>query len=117
MNLNINFPKIIHFSISLSHKAVISKNNIAEKIFAVNPTNSIIFLGKDTVKPTKADMKKAAEILTDNPEYALSQGLVNNLSTMNTLAHEMLSFKQHNSETIKYQKNLLEGLYLVKFCS
>ena len=79
LDLNINFPEIAHFSISFSHKTVISKNNIADKKFAVNPTNSIIFFGKAIVNPTKAERKKAADILIAKPENALSQGFVRNL--------------------------------------
>lgn len=82
MNLNINFPKVTHLSNSLSHKTVTSKNNIADRRFAVNPTNSIIFFGKAMVNPTNAEMKKAADILIDNPEKALSQGLVISLSIL-----------------------------------
>ena len=62
---------------------MINKNNIADKTFAVNPTNSIIFFGKAIVNPTNAEMKKAADMFIDNPEYALSQGFAINLSTRN----------------------------------
>ena len=80
MNINTNLPEVIHFSISVSHQTVVNKNTIPKKICTVNPANSIILFGKDMVNPTNAEIKRAAEMLIDNPEYALSQGLVNNLS-------------------------------------
>lgn len=42
-----------------------------------------MFLGKDIVNPTNAEINRAAEMLIDNPEYALSQGFANNFSTIN----------------------------------
>lgn len=56
----------------LRREFVVNKNTIPKKIFAVNPANSIMLLGKDMVNPINAEIKRAAEMLIDNPEYALS---------------------------------------------
>jgi AAA15 family ATPase/GTPase len=82
---SISSPKVIHFSISLSHHTVTSKNTIPSKISAVKMAKSKMFLGKDTFGPIKTTPNHAAEMLIDNPENARSQGFVNKLSIENTL--------------------------------
>lgn len=80
LNISTNFPKVVHFSISLSHQTVINMNNIPNKILMINLINSSRPRGGDMVKPINVAINRAAEILIDKAEYALSQGLVNNFS-------------------------------------
>ena len=81
MSEGICCPKIIHFPNFLSHQTVTIRNIIPKVMSKNNTKKSQTLSGIDKFDPIKGAINQAADILMDNPEYALSQGLVKNFST------------------------------------
>ena len=77
MYISAYIPKVAHFAISLSHQTVTSKNIIANTNCQNNTAKSFCVVGVDMVGPMNDPIRKAADKLIDNPEYAFNHGLVN----------------------------------------
>ena len=85
LNISTDVPKT-HFSICFSKRTVKSRNIVPNTMLSVKAINSFGTCGKSTFAPINPPANQAAEILTERPESALSQGLVNMVSTGGNVA-------------------------------
>ncbi|MDZ7586601.1 MAG: hypothetical protein U0946_02505, partial [Patescibacteria group bacterium] len=84
--ISTDIPKAVHFSNFPSILTTNNKNIVPNVKWNVKDKNSSIVFGVETVIPTKAVIKAAAEKLINNPENAFNHGEENNFVINNTLA-------------------------------